>query len=388
IVNTSAELRLASNDDGPFSYMFGGNYYDESIKWQMRAFRPQGQMRLASPTDYRAETFGVFGSASYELAEGLKLNGEARYQWDTINHVVMVPNGSDLEKTFRSFSPRVILNYEVTRDISTYVSWSKGTRPGTFNSNFTAFSPEVQAQMTANAGREIPVAVAEEKLTMYELGAKGDFFDRRLRLMTAFYYGEWRDRQINQNIAYNVGGTTSTATITFPDGKTNLWGVEVEGTFHATENLTFDGTFNWAKTDIRYTSCSECLAIDGVANPVGNLMERYPEFSGSAAATYTQAINADWDGMVRLDYIYTGKQYATASNVTYIGDSHKVNLRAGVNNGTYTLEVFVRNLLNEKTPSSSLRHTNPRASAFQGLNTIGLAAPERRTVGVRGVVKF
>lgn len=389
IKNTSAELRLSSDSDGPFSYMFGGNYYNESVKFHTKAFRPNvGVMNLGSPTDYRAETFGVFGSASYELAEGLKLNGEARYQWDTINHVVMLPGGADLEKTFKSFSPRVILNYEVTRDISAYASWSKGTRPGTFNSNFVAFNNDIQQQIIENAGRDIPVAVDEEKLTMYELGVKGDFFDRRLRLMTAFYYGEWRDRQINQNIAYTNGSTVSTATITFPEGSTNLWGVEIEGGFQATDNLSFDATFNWAKTDIRFTNCSECLAIDGVANPVGNRMERYPEFSGSFAATYTQPINENWDGMVRMDYVYTGKQYATSSNVTYIGDAHKVNLRAGVNNETYTLEFFVKNLFNEKTPSNLLRNTNPNGSAAQGLNTIVLAAPERRTIGVRGVVKF
>lgn len=392
ISNTSAEVRLASPSSGPFNFMVGGNYYWESIDFWTRAFRPSGLINLGAPTDYRARTFGVFGSASYELAAGLKLSGEARYQWDRINHIAYSPTTgatvTDLAQTFKSFSPRVILNYEIAPTVSTYISWSRGTRPGTFNTNFTTFTPAVQAQLTANAGREIPVAVAEEKLTMYEAGLKGEFFDRRLRILSAVYYGQWRDRQINQNLEYRTGTTTSTATITFPDGSTNLWGVEIEGMFRATQHLTLEGTFNWAKTDIRRTSCSECVAVNGELNPVGNLMERYPEFSGSAAISYEEPINADWNGLFRLDYIYTGKQYATAANVAYINSANRVNVRFGINNEKFTLEAFVRNLFDDMTPSNILRNANPSTNPAQGANLIILAAPERRTFGVRGAVRF
>lgn len=392
ISNTSAELRLASPSSGPFTYMVGGNYYWESIDFWTRAYRPTGLVNLGSPTDYRARTFGVFASASYELIDGLKLSGEARYQWDRINHIAYSPTTAnvvtDLSKTFKSFSPRVILNYEITPAVSTYLSWSRGTRPGTFNTNYTTFTPAVQAQLTANAGREIPIAVDEEKLTMYEFGLKGEFLDRRLRILSALYYGQWRNRQINQNLEYQTGTTTSTATITFPDGSTNLWGVELEAAFRASDYLMLEGTFNWANTDIRNTSCSECLAINGVLNPVGNLMERYPEISGSAAISYDQPIGNGWNGMFRLDYIYTGKQYATAANIAYINSASRVNLRAGIHNETYTLEAFVRNLFDDMTPSNILRNANPSANTAQGANLIILAAPERRTIGIRGAVRF
>ncbi|MDZ7896334.1 MAG: TonB-dependent receptor [Sphingobium sp.] len=392
IENNSAELRLASPDNGRLTYMVGGNYYWESIDFFTRASRGATPTNLGAPTDYRARTFGVFGSASYELLDGLKLSGEARYQWDRVNHIgysaVTGEESANLAKTFKSFTPRVILNYEITPTVSTYASWSRGTRPGTFNTNYALFSPAIQAQLTANAGREIPIAVAEEKLTMYEAGLKGEFFGRRLRVLSAFYYGEWRNRQINQNIAYLTGTTTSTATLTFPDGSTNLWGVELEGAFQATRDLTLEGTFNWAATDIRSVACSECVAIDGVINPVGNTMERYPEYSGTAAINYQPRINDDWTGIVRVDYIYTGKQYATAANVAWINSASRINLRVGASSAKYTLELFARNIFDDKTPSNVLRNTNPNGSAAQGLNTIALAAPERATIGVRGAVRF
>lgn len=401
INNTSAELRLASSGQGPFKFMFGGNYYNESIKFQTLAFRPSATNTagavtpLSQPTDYRARTFGIFGSASYNFTDQLKLSGEARYQWDNIHHLVQPITSAvptvDLSETFKSFSPRVILNYEASSALNFYASYARGTRPGTFNSNYLAFSDFQKAQMVANAGRDIPTAVAEEKLTSYEAGIKGNFFDRRVRLLASFYYSEWRDRQINQNIAYlatPTSTTTSTATLTFPDGSTNLWGLELEGTVKATEHLTFDGTFNWAKTDIRKTACSECLATVGVLNPVGNLMERYPEFSGTLGATYRHEISGDWEGFARADYIYVGKQYATSDNVTWLRAANRVNASIGIENDVYRVELFSRNLFNNKVASNILRNANPFSGVSQGANLIVLAAPERQTFGIRASAKF
>jgi iron complex outermembrane receptor protein len=401
IHNTSAELRFASSHGGPFKFMVGGNYYDESIKFQVLALRPSATSTsgaittLSQPTDYRARTFGIFGSAGYDLTDRLSLSGEGRYQWDQIHHIVQPVTSAtptvDLEKTFKSFAPRIILNYKLDNAVNVYASYAKGTRPGTFNSNYLSFTDFQKAQLVANAGRDIPTAVPEETLTSWEGGLKGNFFDRRVRVLAAVYYAQWRDRQINQNIAYlatPTSSTTSTATLTFPDGSTNLYGLELETTIKPVDHVTIDGTFNWAKTDIRFTACAECLATTGVANPVGNLMERYPEFSGTFGATYDRNLFDAWNGFARADYIYVGKQYATADNITYLKAANRVNAGFGVENGKYRLELFVRNLFDNKVASNILRNANPFSNTSQGLNLIVLAAPERQTFGIRGSAKF
>jgi iron complex outermembrane receptor protein len=117
-------------------------------------------------------------------------------------------------------------------------------------------------------------------------------------------------------------------------------------------------------------------------------MERYPQYSGTAAVNYSYPINDIWKLNARVDYIYTGKQYDTAANAAWINSASRFNARLGISNETYTLEVFGRNLSNDKTPSNILRNANPNASTAQGGNLIILAAPERRTFGVRGVVRF
>lgn len=393
IENRSAEVRLASPPAEKLTFLVGANYYHEDIYFDGRgAAAPVTApfQTLTVPTHYYADTVGLFGSASYDLTEQMSVSAEARYQWDEIEHIQPLPGGFGSKKTFRSFSPRVILDYEVADNASAYLSFARGTRPGTFNINFLSLSQFAKDQVTAALGT-VPLAIPEETLQTYEAGLKGDFADGRLRLLAAAYYGEWRDRQINQNFLYRTtptATTNSTITLTLANGATNLWGLELESTMKASDNLTFDGTFNWAATDIRNTQCAECVAIAGVINPVGNRMERYPAYSGTFGATYEQPVNDDWMGTFRVDLIYTGRQYDTASNVAWTKPTSRVNARFGMATDAYTLELFGKNILDDKTPSNIFRNANPNANPAQGLNLIILAPPEAQTFGVRAVLRY
>jgi iron complex outermembrane recepter protein len=242
------------------------------------------------------------------------------------------------------------------------------------------------------AVQDVPLAVPEEKLTNYELGVKGQFFDRRLRLLAAAYYMKWTGRQINQNIPYtiDVGGspTLQTVTVTLANGATDLYGLELEAALEVTPELVLEGTFNWAASDIKFTDCAECVFITGERNPVGNMMQRSPEFSGTASATYSRPVFDDWDGFIRVDYTYTGKMYATEANIAYTDPANRVNLRGGINNPTYSIEVFVTNLFDDKTPTNILRSSNPRLAEGEGQNTLIVSPPQPATLGVRGSINF
>lgn len=393
IDNHSGELRLTSPANERFTFLVGANFYHESILFDVRAAAaPVGSAfaTLTVLTDYRADTTGLFGAASYDFTDAFSLNVEARYQWDKIHHIQRTATGLQSEKTFRSFSPRVILNYAVNDDVSTYLSFARGTRPGTFNLNFLSLSQFAQDQITSQFGT-VPLAIAEETLRTYEAGVKGDFADGTFRLLAAAYYGEWRDRQINQNFLYRATAaatTTSSITLTLPNGRTNLWGLETQATFVASDHLTFDGTFTWAETDIRNTACAECVAINGVLNPVGNRMERYPAYSGTVSATYTHDFAGDWKASYHGDFVYTGRQYETAANVAWTKPAYKFHARLGVSNEMYTVELYGRNIFDDKTPSNILRNANPNANPAQGLNLIVLAPAEYREFGLRTAMRF
>lgn len=390
ISNTSGEARFASPQTDRFHFLVGSNIYHESIFFENRNARPPGAFaNNAQPTAYLADTVGVFGSASYEIVDRLTLNAEGRYQWDKIHHVQRIAGGAEAQQTFKSFSPRVILNYKLTDTADVYTSFARGTRPGTFNLNFVALTPFQQQQISSVV--PVPLAIGEEKLNTYEAGLKGDFMDRRLRFLGAVYYGEWRGRQINQNLAYQptpTSTTTSTITLTLANGKTDLWGAELQSTFKATDHLTLEGTLNYAGTKILYTQCAECVAINGNINPVGNRMERYPAWSGTFSATYEFELSSAWTTTIRADYVYVGRQYAEATNLTWIVPANRVNGRIGFSSGAYTVELFGKNIFKNKTPSNILRNANPNASVAQGANLVVVAPPELQTFGVRAVLRY
>lgn len=387
IENASQELRFASTSSKPLQFMVGANHYSEDIFFGVRANGNGTITTLSIPTHYKAETTGLFGSVSYDFGSAVSLSAEGRYQWDKVHHFNANAEG---EATFKSFSPRLIATYHITPSADFYASFSRGTRPGTFNTSFYGLSQSVIDAVLAV--QEVPYAVPEEKLTNYEIGFKGDLFDRKLQIMASAYYMNWRGRQINQNIPYTTTSdgvtTTQTVTVTLANGRTNLFGLELETTARPTRYLTLQGTFNWAGSKILYTDCAECAAITGNRNPVGNKVSRSPEFSGSASIAYDRPVNDSWDGFGRIDYTYTGKQYATEANLAYTEAANRINVRAGLRNETYSIEVYVQNLFDDDTPTNILRNTNPRNIATEGLNTIVVAPPLPRSFGVKGAYKF
>lgn len=381
----SAELRLTSPKMGGFSFVLGGNYMRQSTMNGTRAYRPGTNgvysiAELARPTLTWSRTYGIFGAINYQPVEQFDISLEGRYQWDTIGQDIDYTNLHQ-RATFRSFTPRVIANFHASDDVNLYVSYSEGRRPGVFNGSLSALSANALEQVLAQF--PVPIAVPEEKLTNWEAGIKGRFFDDKLTILSAAYYGKWRGRQMQQNIPYTVGATTQTITVRLPNGSTNIWGLELQATARPTPELTIDGTFNWAATDNLFTSCSECVAINGQINPVGSTLERYPQISGSVNVRYERNLTGDWDGFVNGQWLHTGKMYDTTANVAWTAPSNTFHTSIGARNGTYSVEIFVRNLFDSKVPTNILRYANPNSAATQGVNMIILAPPERRSIGVR-----
>ncbi len=382
--NQSAELRASTPTMSGFNAVIGSNYLKQSGTNGTRAYR-SAIVEIARPTKTSSRTYGIFGALNYSPLQGLGISLEGRYQWDQIRQDIDFTN-LHLKKTFKSFTPRLIVNYDVRNNLNVYASYSEGRRPGTFNGALQSLSASALAQTLAQF--PVPLAVPEEKLTNWEAGVKGRFLDDKLTVLAAAYYGKWRGRQIQQNITYVVNGNNQNSTFILPSGKTDLWGLELQATAKPTDSLTLDWTFDWAATEIKYTNCAECVAINGVLNPAGNRMERYPAFSGSFNARYERPAFDDWTGYVSGQYLYTGKMYDTASNVAWTAPAHAFHSAIGLRSEAYTIEFFIRNMFDNKVPTNILRNTNPNALTTQGVNLLLLAPPERRSGGVRLAFNF
>ncbi|MDZ4374210.1 MAG: TonB-dependent receptor, partial [Phenylobacterium sp.] len=376
ITATSAEVRLASPRENRLNFLVGANWFKQrtyagNVQNKNGVFSTASNYNLAS-----TDTLGFFGALSYDVTDRLTLSLEGRAQLDRVRQDVLTRPGVEADGETWSYTPRVIAQYELADDVEIYASYAEGTRPVQFNTNVFSLPAAAQAAILAQA--PVQLKVDEELLKMWEAGIKGEFFDRRLRVLASAYYGKWTDRQIQVLLAYPNGPGFSTATVVLPDGEVELYGLELQGQFRATRELTLETTLGIAETDIKNTSCADCRVVTGNNNPVGNRLPRYPAVTGTFSTSYERPAFADYDAYIRADYIYTGKIYDTEANTAWIAPSHRVNLRGGVRNGRYRVELYAVNLFNDDTPTG----LNRVADTYNSTNTINLAPPEKRTVGI------
>src|SRR5690606_30475282 len=98
---------------------------------------------------------------------------------------------------------------------------------------------------------------------------------------------------------------------------------------------------------IKTFTCGDCLAIYGSTDATGNRLGQAEKYKYTLSADYTAPLVGEIDWFARGDYIYRGPYYLSAANISEVQATHTVNLRSGIRSNDFSLEVFVRNLLDD-----------------------------------------
>lgn len=246
----------------------------------------------------------------------------------------ILPNIAD--KTFKSFDPSIILQYDIAEDTMLYASRVESFRSGGFN------------QISQNA--RIPgetyasdFIFGNEEITAYEAGLKSELLDRRLRLnLAGFYY-----QLDNEQSSLSQGGAESVARI-IVNADTRIWGAEVEAAFALSDALTASAAYAWTDGD-----------PDDLINPVtGQVVLRdellgAPKHSFSASLDFNQDVEATNVGLFgHVGYNYKSRALITAIPVAYSTSQNLVDARLGVafplGGGEGKLSVWAQNLLDDE----------------------------------------
>ncbi|MBC2777175.1 TonB-dependent receptor [Parasphingopyxis marina] len=133
---------------------------------------------------FDSEAWAVFGQAVlHPFSPDFGLTLGARYSDDTKDTFFNNGQGGIAQRVLvadNHFDWRVGLDYQVTPDVLIYGSAASGYRPGAFNPR-----PFQASQLQP---------VAAEEAIAYELGFKGDLFDRTMRFNVAGFYTDYRQR--------------------------------------------------------------------------------------------------------------------------------------------------------------------------------------------------
>jgi iron complex outermembrane receptor protein len=404
----SQEVR-ANYDGGPLKLTVGASYLN--ALQQGGGGGNNGAIVTNTPVTTsganRARTMGAFFGIGYSPLPGLTFNFDGRYQVDhlyayagpaglTLSSNVFAPAGTYaggallVDKKYKNFTPRAIVNYDVTPNTMVYASYSKGVNPGAFNTVFLSNPANVQA-LAADAG--LRVVVEPEKLDNYEIGLKGKLFDNKVRYAFSAYYGIW-DNQINaQTLAVTDPATRLVYVIqaTSNTGKVRVKGIEGQVDAYVTPRfmLNLSGAVN--DTEILKLSAPTVTQLTGITDFRGKENPFTSKFSGSASAQYTVPVASfDGDAFGRVDFTYKSGVWSDAANILRTPDMTQVNVRAGLRRGDFSIEAFVTNVLNNKAYSSvsdqyafdsTLTHLSQNSAAVVGLR-------ELRTAGVRTSISF
>ena len=393
----SQELRITSPQDKRFRWTLGGNIITANEKGgDIYGISSLFPLFGAAITKNNPTTPAVFGAVYFDILKSLTLSGELRYQDDLVRESLLTTaSGAPLAtpanflQNYGSFSPRITLNYNFAEHSLVYALFSRGYRPGGFNTSLSPAlgSPSVIAAAEA-AAPGATLAYGQERLDNYEVGLKSLFFDGRVQVSADAYYDNYTNGQVTQSITFftNNGTTVNQATVTRNSGAIDLDGIEGEATWQVTRQLQVNasGAFNYSK--VKSGFCSDCLGIDGTNSLSGKTLLGAPRYTATLGAEYTDRLVGDYFWFARGDYAYRGKVYVDQANVAYIGPKNTLNLHLGVRNDRFSLEGFCMNCTNDLTATSA---TYASADVFTILvppgtrQEIRFGLPDRRTFGVR-----
>jgi len=324
-------------------------------------------------------SYGVFGQAVWTppvLNEALHVTVGGRATTDKKKGSLDIVNGAlpsyvdankvtvtgtvPLDKSWSHFDPLVTVAYDVTDDINVYGRWSTGYKAGGANSRsltYRAFSPET--------------------VSMYEIGAKSEFWNRRARLNVSAYSGELKDAQVDFSVIILNNNRGTLETTNAATGKTK--GVDIDVAVVPMEGLTLSAAY--AYTDVKLSK-----AFNPFTNAQATIYPLYtPKNTGSVAIDYERpALGASFSA--HIDGAWSDGQYTSTTDPTLSDSAFLVNARLALSdiklNGdssTLQLSLWSRNLLDEA--HAFLKNTNA------ALGTYGIYN-EPRTFGVEASVKF
>lgn len=316
------DVRLVSSPEQAIRWVVGASYLSRKTITGFDAsliVGPDEEVQTLFPAWHAKKDtwWGVYGQVSADITDRLELTFAARYddnKYEDTQYtdrdktaVVMVldENGiavpTQVEKE-DSFQPKVQLSYDVSDQVMVYATWSKGFRAGSFNTG---------------------AYTLPEKTTNYEIGTKATVWDGRMIVNAAAFHIDYSDQQFSTVI--------STPPFRFPVTipKTNINGVELEGTVLLTEGLTVSAGLGYLDSK---------LAGGGGHSPIA------PEWTWNVASDYVVPVADEWDLRLHGDYRHNGSMYLGQNQTSQISAKNFVNLRAGVENDQWKVTGFVENL--------------------------------------------
>ncbi|MFQ5533438.1 MAG: TonB-dependent receptor [Sphingomonadales bacterium] len=338
----SQELQFSGDAlDSKLHWLVGLYYFDETATDDYFVEITFGQFNTGGVA--KADTKAAFAQATYDVTDDLSLTAGLRYTDETkeflpiqfalttyvfpvgpseLNaagdmfvHPVtgelfpLIPTGTaaivpagtiffeqvNHKKSVSDATPMASINYRWSDDVMTYFTYSEGFKSGGFNARNVKPNPGGLPEFEPETART------------YELGAKTDLFDGKLRLNGAAF------RTSYNNLQFIV--REDFAPITFNAGKARIQGFELEYTWIPTPDLQVTGGVGYI--DAKYQELGVKVITNGGVDE-SNALPHTPEWSLNMGAAYNFYLGELGTLTPRLDWSYHSKMFFNAENTEAI----------------------------------------------------------------------
>ena len=350
---TTQEIRLASDGDGPFTWQVGGYYFesDFNVLTEGFTFPPPVTVRHTN------ESWAVFGQVGVEVTQGVTVTGGLRYTEDDKDFEVVSGSGpNDRSVGDERVSWDLAAVAEVAPDIRLYARVASGFRAPTIQGRDVAFFAP-------------PSVATSEKIMSYEVGFKTELADRRLRLNGAVFHYSVDDPQFTA-----VGGAGNLVQLVNAN-EGRAWGFELEGAFRASEHFLLTAGVSYNDTEINDDAlavgiCAQCTVTDpivviGGANRAlvdGNPFPNAPDWIFDVTARWSLPIGDSGEIFVFTDWAYQGRtNFFLYESREFVTDGQfEGGLRIGYAplDGNWEVALFARNITDEDNVKGGIDFNN------------------------------
>ncbi|KTE20327.1 MULTISPECIES: TonB-dependent receptor [unclassified Sphingopyxis] len=322
------ELQLASNGNGPLSWVGGLFYYRENSQYTLPVLFnylgliiPNGQILTFGPNVFDSSSYAAYGQADYYVADKLQVVAGARYTYDKkrLEEDTFAPglglfdpatggpiHSGPYKKHWDQFNYKLGVNWYPTSDLMLYGSYSTGYKAGGYQaggSNGNDYDPE-----TVDAA---------------EIGLKSQWFDRRVTFnLSAFRY-DYKNKQEYRRPPVGVSFLENAASAVSK-------GVEVEFNAEPVDRTRFEFALTYLSAKYKdFSSVDEtnplatgtpfaCTPVPPATacpiNVAGNRLTRSPEWKLSGGLEQSFDLGSVGTLTARFNTSWVGKQFTRPFN--------------------------------------------------------------------------
>jgi iron complex outermembrane recepter protein len=360
------EIRLVSNDKGPFNWIGGvfWNRYDaDATSEEFVPGYPADQgIPSSNDLEYLQVTYqtftesAVFGEVGYEFTPQWQVTVGARYfEFDDEQKVGFA---LPLVGVPLSFSENAVgdddvifklnTSYQFAKDLLGYLTISEGYRPGGVNAVPPCQVPLPPGQNVCALPNE--VLVKPDKTLNHEIGVRSSWLGGRLVLNGALYYIDWTDVQV-------AGATVNgSVPITVNGAEARSQGVELTARARILDRFRVSG--NYSYNDARLSQNAPGI-VGGADAFDGDRLPGSPKHQGNVTFGYNDLLPNGWNftadySIFAISNVYT--RVGLRNNGEILGGFGVHKMAVGVGSGPWLAQLYANNLLDKYAATAVRSH--------------------------------